>query len=304
MKKIGENQPTRSYIGQRRFTVPELMVVLSIFVVLVGVTVPIVAKTTGSGKADAMVAKTETVQVAMNTTGTARAVTAGSGPVPAFPGAEGWGAEAVGGRGGQIGEVTNLNDRGLGSLRACVNASVPRTCVFRVAGIINLESPLRIQHPYITIAGQTAPGDGITLQGAGFTISTHDVIIRYIHWRSETLSFISIVPWDDAHNIIIDHCSANGHKPGPRTSSGTMIQGFYEDNSLPKLPDIRNITIQNCLLAENMRPVAIATGGRTDMSVSPPLLDNHRMNHISIYRNYMASSGHRNPKLGTPNTEV
>ena len=84
--------------------------------------------------------------------------------VVAFPGAEGFGAGSVGGRGGQVYEVTHLGDSGPGSLRACVEAKGPRTCVFHVGGTILVRSKLKINNPYITIAGQTAPGDGITLQ--------------------------------------------------------------------------------------------------------------------------------------------
>src|SRR5262249_3593634 len=102
----------------------------------------------------------------------------------AFPGAEGEGAASVGGRGGSVCEVTNLNDSGAGSLRTCVNSAGPRTVVFRVGGNITLNSTLTISNPYITIAGQTAPGGGITLKGPVqndlLVINTHNVIIRYI----------------------------------------------------------------------------------------------------------------------------
>jgi hypothetical protein len=100
---------------------------------------------------------------------------AATGPVLAFPGAEGFGAYAKGGRGDgsstpQIFIVSNLNDSGPGSLRACVEDNGPRFCIFRVAGTINLNSSLIVENPYITIAGQTAPGDGITLRNGTFQV--------------------------------------------------------------------------------------------------------------------------------------
>jgi len=85
--------------------------------------------------------------------------------LPAFPGAEGFGAYTIGGRGGKVYEVTNLDDSGPGSLRAAVEAEGPRIAVFRVSGTIRLKSSLEIENPYITIAGQTAPGAGITIEG-------------------------------------------------------------------------------------------------------------------------------------------
>jgi hypothetical protein len=127
----------------------------------------------------------------------------------AFPEAEGYGRFARGGRGGRVIEVTNLNDSSSGSLRAAVEAEGPRTVVFRVGGTIYLKSKLVIRNPYITIAGQTAPGDGICISGYTFgMLGTHDVIMRYVRIRvgdeggtSDGTGFAS------SDHSIIDHCS-------------------------------------------------------------------------------------------------
>ena len=92
--------------------------------------------------------------------------------VPAFPGAQGFGANTPGGRGGRVIFVTNLNDAGPGSLRAACDTEGPRTVIFRVSGLISLASPITIKNPFLTIAGQTAPGDGICLRNFTFNIAT------------------------------------------------------------------------------------------------------------------------------------
>ena len=117
------------------------------------------------------------VATALATTGYAGAVDKAA--IPAFPGAEGAGAFTPGGRGGKVLEVTNLNDDGPGSLRAAFEAQGPRTVIFRVSGIVTLEKLLTISSPYVTVAGQTAPGDGICIRGQTTEINTHDVVLRY-----------------------------------------------------------------------------------------------------------------------------
>lgn len=140
----------------------------------------------------------------------------------AFPGAEGFGRFARGGRNGRIIEVTTLADSGPGSLRACLEAEGSRVCVFKVGGVIRFtsERPI-IRNPYLTIAGQTAPGGGILLThggGAeGFTPlvikGSHDVVVRHVRVRTDLNgdkpgsngSFL----YEDSNNVIFDHVSGS-----------------------------------------------------------------------------------------------
>ena len=104
------------------------------------------------------------------------------GVIPAFPGAWGAGMFTTGGRGGQVIAVTNLNDSGPGSLRAALEAKGPRIVVFRVAGTIKINDDLNINDPDITIAGQSAPGDGICIAGT-LNINTYNVVVRHLRVR-------------------------------------------------------------------------------------------------------------------------
>jgi pectate lyase len=153
--------------------------------------------------------------ISISTTGQ---ITGAEPQLPAFPGAEGFGATTPGGRGGQVLRVTTLADYGRkddpipGSLRAAVQTRGPRTIVFRVGGTIELKESLRITEPYITIAGQTAPGDGVCLKNYDVGIrDTHDVVIRYLRVRPGD---VAGKPLDAMYvygcqNVIIDHCSAS-----------------------------------------------------------------------------------------------
>jgi pectate lyase len=173
---------------------------------------------------------------------------------PAFPEAQGGGAASLGGRGGAVEEVTNLDDSGPGSLRACVEADGPRTCVFRVAGLITQHSDLSVSNPFLTIAGQTASGE-IILGGPGnkgfaLRVSTHDVVIRYITISPDdpntpsgpatgTVGF-GVVNGDN-YNIILDHVSSrwagnkiwitNSNYVGPNRSITTSWSLFYEPHA-------------------------------------------------------------------------
>lgn len=156
--------------------------------------------------------------------------------VPAFPGAEGFGAFNPGGRGGRVLRVTNLADFGPGSLRAAVEAEGPRTVVFDVAGIIELESRLVIANPYITIAGQTAPGGGVTLANYPTIITATDVILRHLRFRLGDAAGQQ----EDAleikgTNVIVDHASATW--------------GIDETLSVS---DAHNVTVQWSLIAHSL----------------------------------------------------
>jgi pectate lyase len=148
----------------------------------------------------------------------------------AFPGAEGYGAYAKGGRGGRVLFVTNLNDSGPGSLRAAVEAKGPRTVLFRIGGVIETKG-LEVREPYLTIAGQTAPGDGICIKktesnGDAFSLSgTHDVIIRFLRFRAgnNTGEFRGdSFRVYDSDNFIVDHCSCSWGNPETLSASGSV----------------------------------------------------------------------------------
>lgn len=160
--------------------------------------------------------------------------------VPAFPGAEGFGAQSIGGRGGKVLFVTNLNDSGPGSLREAVEINGPRTVIFRVSGTVALKSAIAIKEPYITIAGQTAPGDGICLKNHALVIAADHVIVRHIRCRpgdnakaeSDSLSVSS------GHNIIVDHCSASWSVDETLSASSRGRLG--------------NVTVQWCIISESL----------------------------------------------------
>jgi pectate lyase len=216
---------------------------------------------------------------------------------PAFPGAEGFGAMTLGGRGGRVIFVTTLADSGPGSLRECALAEGPRICLFRVAGTIEVESRIDIWNPYLTIAGQSAPGGGITLKnGAGnlqapMAILTHDVILRYLRLRpgpssepSSTVDALTIIhdvdsdhPDEGVYNIIIDHVSLS----------------WSTDEVLNTAQDVYDITIQWSVIAEGLN-CSNHTAGCNSKGM---LLGSSGAHSISVHHNLFAHNVGRNPMV-------
>jgi pectate lyase len=212
-------------------------------------------------------------------------------PQVAFPGAEGFGKESVGGRGGIVLEVTNLDNDGPGSFRTAVDADGPRIVIFRIAGTIELKTPIEIKKPYITIAGQSAPGGGITLKNdpsnadSALIIATHDVIIRYIRSRpgppqstSSNGDALEILG-PGAYNIIIDHCSFSW-------AIDEVASTWY---------DSHDITIQWSIISEGLNCSKHVKGCHS-MGL---LLGSEGSGAISVHHNLFVHNGQRNPLIQT-----
>ena len=173
--------------------------------------------------------------------------------IPAFPGAWGGGMYSFGGRGGKVIVVTNLNDSGPGSFRDACEQGGPRIIVFNVAGIIRIKAPISIRAPYVTIAGNTAPGDGICIAGNTVELNTHDIIVRYMRFRrgkTDPADRDDSFGGNPVGNLIIDHVSASW-------SLDENISMYRHMYSPPgggkdlKLPTV-NVTIQNSISSESL----------------------------------------------------
>ncbi len=173
--------------------------------------------------------------------------------IKAFPGAEGGGAYTPGGRDGKVLVVTSLADHGPGTLREACETGGARIIVFNVSGVIKLDSPISVRAPYITILGQTAPGDGVCVTGASFLIDTHDVIIRHMRFRRGAMD---VAFRDDAlggnavGNIILDHVSGSWGLD-ENMSIYRHVYNRDETGKGEKLPTV-NITIQNSIFSEGL----------------------------------------------------
>ncbi|MBS1520854.1 MAG: polysaccharide lyase [Bacteroidetes bacterium] len=205
--------------------------------------------------------------------------------IPAFPGAEGGGMYSFGGRGGRVIEVTSLADSGPGTLRDACEQGGARIVVFNVAGIIHLTKPIDIRAPYITIEGQSAPGDGICVAGESVWVDTHDVVVRFMRFRRGATD---VTRRDDAFggnpigNIMIDHVSGSWGLDEVMS----MYRHVYNRGTKPeKLPTV-NITMQNCMFAEGLDTYNHAFGSTIGGLNS------------TFMRNLWANNISRNPSVG------
>jgi hypothetical protein len=220
--------------------------------------------------------------------------------LPAFPGAEGFGAKSVGGRGGRVIEVTNLDDSGAGSLRTAVKATGSRIIVFRIGGTITLSKNLLIRSPFITIAGQTAPGDGVQIRGGGIKIETHDVVLRHLKLRPGDLLgsprstgidalFLNGAGGAETYNVIVDHCSMAW---GPDTGGVSMSVNVHD------------VTVQDSISGEGLylshHSEGIPPNGHSKGIVISDLQGAYGAGHpsrITLLRNLFTTSDDRNPSL-------
>lgn len=224
-----------------------------------------------------------------------------SAQVASFPGAQGGGASSVGGRGGEVYYVTTLADSGPGSLREALENDIPRYVLFKVGGVIKLLTPIEIGS-YKTIAGQTAPGGGITITAESmtergplfFVYLKHDVFIRYVTLRHGVNVFTPTGLQGDAtisesnfsvlgsYNVLVDHCTAtwgNVNNLGPWSADGTVPS--------------YNFTVQWSILAEapyTNQSTGFNAGGDAG-AMADAALD------VDVHHNLFTANGHRNPLL-------
>lgn len=218
-----------------------------------------------------------------------------AGRLLAFPGAEGFGAFSAGGRNGAVLFVTNTRDSGPGSLRAAIETSGPRTIVFQTGGHVDLNTMLVVREPYLTIAAQTAPGNGFVLRRGGLVIATHDVIVRGLRVRPgdepegvfgserDGINISSTETGADVHSVIVDHSS---------------VSWGVDENLATWTDKISDVTVQWSIFAEGLRDSIHVDEGATEPGPhSMGMLLAQGSERISIHHNLLAHNEGRNPRI-------
>lgn len=222
--------------------------------------------------------------------------------LPAFPGAAGFGSRTPGGRGGRIFLVENLQDYSPGqppvpgSLRAALEASGPRIVVFRTGGVIKLKDQIIIREPFLTIAGQTAPGDGIVLRAAPLVVATHDVIIRNLRVRvgddrdgttTTTRDGINIsgtkAGGKEVYNVIIDHSS---------------VSWGLDENFSTWTDKVHDITLQWNISSESLTcSIHVDEGAGSPACHGMGMIIGDHSKNITLHHNLLAHNNDRNPLI-------
>jgi hypothetical protein len=230
----------------------------------------------------------------------AQAPTDGKPIVPAdlaFPGAVGWAAHTPGGRGGRIVKVTTLAGDGPGSLRAALALADPRIIVFEVGGVIDLgRKTLRIESPFVTVAGQTAPSPGITLIKGGIDVTTHDVVLQHLRVRPGEAGQAKGSGWDEdafssqagAHDVIVDHCTLTWATDENLSASGPRFTGATPEEW--RAGTSHRVTFSHNIIAEGL---ANSTHSKFEHSKGSLIHDN--VTDILIYGNLYAHNFERSP---------
>jgi pectate lyase len=208
--------------------------------------------------------------------------------LPVFPGAEGYGTRTRAGRGGKVVAVTSLADSGPGTLRAALEDASPKTIVFRVGGVIELKAHLFIRHPFVTIAGQTAPGDGIVLKDFGLVIFTNDVLVQSLRIRPGDRGNVR-----PEHNDAVAVLGKNGDATGARNVVLDHLSvSWGEDELISTWFAPTDITVSWSIVSEGLNRGRHAKGTH-----SAGLVIGDRSNRVSVHHNLLAHDDFRNPLI-------